>query len=103
MPSENLIEAARWISESSLVCDTETTGIGHESHLKGVNSICVMELANRYFSDHLKWDTEKSQFKRLSLKSCMAIAGLAYQGTAHRALADALAASDLLNHMAKGL
>ena len=50
---------------------------------------CIMELANRYFYEHLEWDHEKSCFKRLSLERCLEIAGIDREGTAHRALSDA--------------
>jgi len=61
---------------------------------------CIMELANRYFYEHLEWDHEKSCFKRLSLERCLEIAGIDREGTAHRALSDALAATDLLRFIA---
>src|SRR5690606_25977554 len=64
--------------------------------------VCIMELANRYFADHLQWDYSQSTFKRLSLKACLDIAVIQFEGEAHRALADALAASDLLNFIADG-
>ena len=63
---------------------------------------CVMELANRYLHEHLEWDAEQSKFKRLSLEKCLQITGIQREGTAHRALSDALAAADLLNFIAEG-
>ena len=64
---------------------------------------CIMELANRYFSEYLEWDSEKSQFKRLSLARCLEIAGIEFKGDPHRALTDAIAARDLLIYIADGL
>lgn len=61
---------------------------------------CIMELANRFFHEHLEWCQERSQFKRLSLEKCLQIAGIEREGIAHRALSDALAATDLLRFMA---
>lgn len=63
---------------------------------------CIMELANRYFHEHLEWDYEQSKFKRLSLARCMEIAGIERKGNAHRALSDTEAAVALLNHIAEG-
>ncbi len=63
---------------------------------------CIMELANRYLHEHLQWDAEQSKFKRLSLEKCLEITGIQREGTAHRALSDALAATDLLNYIAEG-
>ncbi len=63
---------------------------------------CIMELANRYFSEHLEWDSERSKFKRLSLARCLEIAGIEFKGDPHRALTDAIAARDLLIHIAEG-
>lgn len=63
---------------------------------------CIMELANRYLHEHLEWDAEQSKFKRLSLEKCLQITGIQREGTAHRALSDALAAADLLNFIAEG-
>jgi len=60
----------------------------------------IMELANRHFIDHAIWDTERSQFKRLSLARCCEIAGITYQGNAHRAIVDCHAMMDLLKFMA---
>ena len=62
---------------------------------------CVMELANRYFHEHLQWSYNNSCFKRLSLARCMELAGLEFRGPAHRALADAYAACDLLKFIAE--
>lgn len=62
---------------------------------------CVMELANRYFHEHLRWSYNNSCFKRLSLARCMELAGLEFRGPAHRALADAYAARDLLKFIAE--
>lgn len=63
---------------------------------------CVMELANRYLHEHLEWDSEQAKFRRLSLEKCLQITGIQREGTAHRALSDALAAADLLNFIAEG-
>lgn len=62
----------------------------------------VMEMANRYFSDWLVWDGEygASKFKRLSLARCCEIAGIEFQGKAHRARADAQATYELVAFMA---
>ena len=66
-------------------------------------SICIMELANRHFAkDHAEWDSENSRFRRLSLAKCCEIAGVEFTGTAHRALADARAAADLVIAIAEG-
>tara|TARA_Y100000310_G_scaffold345867_1_gene471972 strand:- start:4307 stop:4894 length:588 start_codon:yes stop_codon:yes gene_type:complete len=65
--------------------------------------ICIMELANRHFAkDHAEWDNENSRFRRLSLAKCCEIAGVEFTGTAHRALADARAAADLVIAIAEG-
>lgn len=66
------------------------------------NMLCAMELANRYFHDHLQWDYVKSCFKRLSLERCLDIANIEREGEPHSALSDALAATDLLRFMAEG-
>jgi len=63
---------------------------------------CIMELANRYFAEHLEWNPERSQFKRLSLARCLEITGIEFKGDAHRALTDAIAARELLLFMAEG-
>ncbi|GEM_PF-1639803 len=63
---------------------------------------CIMELANRYLHEHLEWDAEQSKFRRLSLEKCLEITGIQREGQAHRALSDALAATDLLNYIAEG-
>lgn len=60
----------------------------------------IMELANRHFIDHAAWDTERSQFKRLSLAKCCELAGIVYQGNAHRAIVDCHATLDLLKYIA---
>lgn len=65
--------------------------------------VCIMELANRHFAkDHAEWDNENSRFRRLSLAKCCEIAGVEFTGTAHRALADARAAADLVIAIAEG-
>lgn len=65
--------------------------------------ICIMELANRHFAKyHAEWDNENSRFRRLSLAKCCEIAGIEFTGTAHRALADARAAADLVIAIAEG-
>lgn len=65
--------------------------------------ICIMELANRHFAkDHAEWDNENSRFRRLSLAKCCEIAGVEFTGAAHRALADARAAADLVIAIAEG-
>jgi DNA polymerase III subunit epsilon len=64
--------------------------------------LCIMELANRHFHQHLEWDFEQSKFKRLSLARCCEIAGVKFTGQAHRALPDAVAARDLLVAIAEG-
>lgn len=60
----------------------------------------IMELANRHFIDHATWDKDRSQFKRLSLAKCCELAGIKYQGNAHRAIVDCHALLDLLRFMA---
>ena len=66
-------------------------------------TVCIMELANRHFAkDHAEWDNENSRFRRLSLAKCCEIAGIEFTGTAHRALADARAAADLVIAIAEG-
>lgn len=62
--------------------------------------VCIMELAHRYFVSQLEWDSQRSNFKRLSLEKCLKLAGIEREGDAHRALSDALAAVDLLRFMA---
>lgn len=65
--------------------------------------ICIMELANRHFAkDYAEWDSEQSRFRRLSLARCCEIAGIEFEGQAHRALADAKAAADLVTAIAEG-
>lgn len=65
--------------------------------------ICIMELANRHFAkDHAEWDSEQSRFRRLSLARCCEIAGIEFEGQAHRALSDAKAAADLVTAIAEG-
>ena len=62
---------------------------------------CVMELANRHFvKDHGVWKHGQSQFSRLSLARCCEIAGIQFQGKAHRAMADVRATIDLLHFIA---
>ena len=61
-----------------------------------------MELVNRHFIDHVLWDAEKSCFKRLSLARACEIAGIKYQGQAHRAIVDCHATLDLLKFIAFG-
>lgn len=65
--------------------------------------ICTMELASRFFAEHLEWDSNRSSFKRLSLERCVALAGIQREGKAHRALSDVLATVDLLRYMAERL
>lgn len=62
--------------------------------------VCIMELAHRFFVSQLEWDSQRSNFKRLSLEKCLKLAGIEREGNAHRALSDALAAVDLLRFMA---
>ena len=62
----------------------------------------VMELANRHFHKHLEWDEKQSKFKRLSLARCCEIAGIEFEGKAHRALVDAKATLALLKYIAEG-
>lgn len=62
--------------------------------------ICIMELANRAFHEHLEWDAEQSKFKRLSLARCCEITGIEFQGDAHRALVDVRATIALLHFIA---
>lgn len=65
--------------------------------------ICIMELANRHFAkDYAEWDSEQSRFRRLSLARCCEIAGIEFEGQAHRALSDAKAAADLVTAIAEG-
>jgi DNA polymerase III epsilon subunit-like protein len=61
----------------------------------------IMELANRHFIEHTIWCNERSQFKRLSLAKCCEIAGIEFQGNAHRAIVDCHATLDLLKFMAE--
>lgn len=63
----------------------------------------VMELANRYFAEHLFWDVQTSKFRRLSLARCCELAGVEFTGKAHRALADAVAARGLVVAIAEGV
>ncbi|WP_396586432.1 exonuclease domain-containing protein [Bermanella sp. R86510] len=65
-------------------------------------SIDIMELANRHFHEHLEWDKGQSKFKRLSLAKCCEIAGIKFQGSAHRAIVDCHATLDLLKFIARG-
>lgn len=65
-------------------------------------TIDIMELANRHFHEHLEWDQEQSKFKRLSLAKCCEIAGIKFQGEAHRAIVDCHATLDLLKFIASG-
>lgn len=66
--------------------------------------ICIMELANRHFAkDYAEWNEEKSCFRRLSLARCCEIAGVEFDGRAHRALADAKAAAELVKAIAEGV
>lgn len=62
--------------------------------------VCTMELANRFFAEHLVWDSNRSSFKRLSLERCVELAGIKREGEAHRALSDVLATVDLLRYIA---
>jgi DNA polymerase-3 subunit epsilon len=63
--------------------------------------LCVMELANRHFmKDYGIWKPGHSQFSRLSLVRCCEIAGIEFQGKAHRAMADVRATIDLLHFIA---
>lgn len=62
----------------------------------------VMELANRHFHKHLEWDEKQSKFKCLSLAKCCEIAGIEFEGKAHRALVDAKATLALLKYIAEG-
>ena len=67
------------------------------------STICAMEVANRHFvAEHGVWDSDRSQFKRLSLSRCCEIAGIKYEGDAHRAYADTKAAVDLMRAIAEG-
>lgn len=74
----------------------------HESVIPWKQENDIMELANRFFSEHLEWDVKGSKFRRLSLARCMEIAGIQRKGTAHRAMSDALAAYELLKFIAEG-
>lgn len=60
----------------------------------------IMELANRHFIEHAIWCTKRSQFKRLSLAKCCELAGIKFQGSAHRAIVDCHATLDLLKYIA---
>lgn len=62
--------------------------------------LCLQELANRFFHEHLVWDSSRSCFKRLSLARCLEIAGIEQELPAHRALSDAKAALTLLKFIA---
>lgn len=69
-------------------------------HVMGAQ-LCVMELANRHFmKDYGVWKPGHSQFSRLSLARCCEIAGIQFQGKAHRAMADVLATIALLHFIA---
>ncbi len=65
--------------------------------------IDVMELANRHFNRHAIWDKERSQFRRLSLARCCELAGVEFEGKAHRALSDSKVTLALLQAMAAGI
>lgn len=63
----------------------------------------MMEVANRHLvAEYGVWDEEQSKFKRLSLSRCCEIAGIKYEGVAHRAYADTKAALDLMRAIAEG-
>lgn len=62
---------------------------------------CIMELCNRWFSEHLVWKAETSQFVRLSLEKCLELAGIDRIGEAHSALSDAKAALALVQFIAE--
>ncbi|MBL4797202.1 MAG: 3'-5' exonuclease [Oleispira sp.] len=63
--------------------------------------LCIMELANRHFlKDYGVWKHGHSQFSRLSLVRCCEIAGIKFQGKAHRAMSDVRASIDLLHFIA---
>lgn len=107
----NLPFDMRLVTQSLYLETNQTTGSYHtrarwadasEGHEEGRFSppACVMELANRYFSDQLVWDAERSSFKRLSLERCLELAGIQREGKAHRALSDTLATVDLLRFIA---
>lgn len=66
-------------------------------------TLCTMELASRFFIEHLEWDSKYSNFKRLSLERCLKLAGIQREGTAHRALSDALATVDLLHYLGRNI
>ncbi len=69
-------------------------------HVMGAQ-LCVMELANRHFvKEYGIWKPGYSQFSRLSLARCCEIAGIQFQGKAHRAMADVRATVDLLHFIA---
>lgn len=63
---------------------------------------CIMELANRYFHEHLHWNPERAQFSRLSLEKCLEITGIPRIGEVHDARSDTEAAIDLLHFIAEG-
>lgn len=77
----------------------EATGVKPDSRIYAAPR-CIMELASRFFIEHLEWDSKYSNFKRLSLERCITLAGIQRVGTAHRALSDALATVDLLRYIA---
>ena len=96
----NLPFDRRLIEQSMLKNTTPPHPPHFISLLLMTDSPCIMELANRFFHEHLEWCQERSQFKRLSLEKCLKIAGIEREGIAHRALSDALAATDLLRFIA---
>ena len=93
----NLTFDSRMIRQTMAAC--EMTAENEPAYRQ---SNCIMELANRYFSEYLEWDAEHSKFKRLSLDKCLEITGIKRSGYAHRALSDAIAARDLLVYIAEG-
>jgi len=98
--SYNLNFDRRLIEQSLLKKQSSNLGTILAPFIFMTNCNCIMELANRFFHEHLEWNADRSQFKRLSLERCLEIAGIKREGTAHRALSDALAATDLLRFIA---
>jgi DNA polymerase-3 subunit epsilon len=85
-----------------LMQTAETNKLSNEriEHVMGAQ-LCVMELANRHFmKGYGIWKPGHSQFSRLSLARCCEVAGIEFQGKAHRAMADVRATIDLLHFIA---
>lgn len=69
--------------------------------LRDYRTFDIMELANRHFINHATWCEKDSRFKRLSLLRCCELAGIKFDGSAHRAIVDCHATLDLLKFIAQ--